>query len=121
MLSAIVLDDEQFFLNIYKDIFSDKAIKARYYQSEGEFEEKESEKSIASTDLIIFDYKLKGKTIVSLNLLEYVREELGFKGIILVCSTLDHFGYDQDNIHKFADGMLEKSELSWDKIQSFLK
>lgn len=116
----IVLDDESFFLNLYKDIFSGKDINARYYLSEGKLEEKESAETLASTDLIIFDYKLKGKTIVSLNLLEFVRVDLGFKGTILVCSTLEHFGFDQENIDKFADGKIEKSELTWEKIQSFL-
>ena len=120
MLNAIILDDEPFFLDLYKDLFAGKEINARYYLSEAELEENETPQTLKSTDLVIFDYKLKGKTIVSLNLLEYVRNELGFKGTLLVCSTLEHFAFDQEYIDKFADGKLEKSDLSWEKIQHFL-
>lgn len=121
MLNVIVLDDEPFFIDLYKEIFHDKEVKARYYLSESDLEEKESIQTIASTDLIIFDYKLKGKTIVSLNLLDYVRNDLKFNGVLLVCSTLDHFAFDQDNIDKFANGKLEKSNLNWESIKSFLE
>lgn len=121
MKSAIIIDDEPFYLDYFRHMLLPTGAMVRTYQCENDFAMEESKKTLNETDLIILDYRLKRQTITSLKLPEYIREEQKFTGTLLVCTTRVCLTDEDNGFKGYIDGILDKNGANLAKLLDLCK
>lgn len=118
--SVLAIDDDRFYLN---EMALELEGKARYkgFLGPNDFEDEVNEEDIASADAILVDYDFGRGNAVQSSLAKHIRENLGFKGRVILWSLHDHFSKgDQAEIAKDYDAVMSKKGFNWEKLSRHL-
>ena len=118
----LMIDDDEFFLN---DAELELKGKARFkgFQGPNDFELEVTADDIKDADLILVDYEFRGGSATKCKLAQYIREELGYQGWLVLCSLhADHnFGGLRDQLAREYDEIIHKRDLKWSNLRSILE
>ena len=118
---VLMIDDDKFFLNDTEIELQEKAF-FKGFRGPNDFELEVQDKDISAADLIIVDYEFKGGTATKSKLAPYIRDELGYKGKMILCSLHadgEIFG-EVESIRRDYDAIIHKRDLCWETLRKFL-
>ena|SRR3990167_9497272 len=115
----LAIEDDEFYI---KELHMELDGRADFksFTSPSNFELQVTPEDIDKANLILVDYDYKTGTAVKSKLAEYIRQELDYKGKLVLCSLLSNFKQDNRKIRKDYDVVIHKKELSWEKLDQIL-
>lgn len=117
----LMIDDDKFYLNELSFTVEGKA-KYKCFLGPNDFEKNVQPEDISLAKLIIVDYNF-GKqlgTAISRQMSEYIRNMLGFKGKLVLCTVLGPYLKGNDEVKQAFDYVLAKQDLNWDVISKLI-
>lgn len=117
----LAIDDQRFYLDEIAYEIEGKNIEYKAFEGPSSFEEEAKEEDVNRASLIFVDYDFQSCTAVDRDIVGYIKETFPrFKGKIVLLSLLDDFLEDNKTIQNKFDGILNKKDLSWDRIKAYL-
>ncbi len=114
------VDDDQFYLDeIRMEI--EKQANYKLFLGPNDFEQHVNPSDIQEVDLILVDYDYGTGTAIKSQMAEYIRNDLKFKGKLVLCSLHEYFLKDEEKIRKDYDAVLHKRDLSWERLEGILR
>ena len=113
----MMIDDDEFFLNDAEIELRGKAT-FKGFKGPNDFEREVKQEDITAADLIVVDYEFRGGSATKSKIAEYIREDLGYRGKMVLCSLHadnDFFG-ERDNLARSYDAIIHKRDLTWGKL-----
>lgn len=118
----IAIDDQRFYLDEIAYEIEGKNVDYIAFEGPSAFEEDAQEHDINRASLIFVDYDFQNCTAIDRDVVGYIKETFpAFKGNIVLLSLLNDFLEDNSAIKAKFDGVINKSDLSWDTINTYLK
>jgi signal transduction histidine kinase/DNA-binding response OmpR family regulator len=115
--TVIIVDDDEFYLSLWKEIMKDSTIKIFNHPSLAHDFLTKNPEYLEKTECMILDYYLENKVnIIESGFINNIRK-IGFKHPIFVCSNAI---LDKNDISLF-DGVLEKQPCNLSKIKEIFK
>jgi hypothetical protein len=116
----LAIDDDQFYLDEIRMEIEDHA-DYKLFLGPNDFEQRITPEDIKAASLVLVDYDYGSGTAVKSQLAEYIRQELNFKGKLVLCSLHEFFMKDEKRVRQDYDTVLHKRDLSWEKLKGILE
>lgn len=117
----IAVDDQKFYLDEIGFELEGKNIEYRPFEGPSAFEEEALEDDINRAALILMDYDFGTSTVIQRDLVGYIRDTYpNFSGKIVLLSLIGDLVRNDEAIVKNFDGIINKKDLAWDQIASYL-
>lgn len=116
---VLAIDDDTFYLEETRFEVAPHA-EVKLFQGPNDFEENVSEADIDRASIIIVDYDYGSGTAVKSDVAGYLRHNLGYRGKLVLCSLLEHFGEYDMKVRKEYDFVLHKRDLCWKRLFELL-
>lgn len=115
----LAIDDDPFYLNEIRLELEGHA-DCKLFQGPNEFEELVTKEDILRASLIVVDYDYGAGTAIKSGIAGFVRNNLGYKGKLVLCSLHEDFREDEKQVRKDYDVVMHKRDLSWERLEQCL-
>lgn len=116
---VIIIDNDQFYLHLFKFELAGKA-NILTFLGPNDFEVFASKADVESANLIIVDFKYPFGNAIESALPEYIREDMGYKGKLVLYSHMDDFGVYNRKVKEKFDGVIHKKDICWEAVNMHL-
>ena len=117
----IAIDDQKFYLDEIAYELRGRDVDYRPFEGPSSFEELVATIDVNRAKLILVDYDFQTCTVMDCDLVGYIKEKYpDFTGKIVLLSLLDDFLSDNEAVNRNFDGIINKSDLTWDRIRQYL-
>ena len=121
MKNLLIIDNSQYYINELEHSLKKHNVQVRGVLADEFIDKIKHPSEAAEFDLVLVDYDLGDVTCIDLKIGEYLREELAYRGPIVLISLHEDFGPDATSISDHYNGtILRERKQYWNKIKKYL-